>query len=199
MKRNKKEIRSVQDWFIIDEFLEEGVIKNKKNKYIKILKVSPINYHLKSELQKKAILNAYKTFLKGCNFELQIIIQSNKEDLSKHITKIKEQNKKEKIGNKENMVNLSKKYIQYINQKNREKLSSSKNFFILISSQKNNENNSFKIIQQELQEHFLKIKDLLSRCGNEVKEIKNKNELKKIYFSFLNIKKYFYEEKNNEK
>lgn len=196
MKKNKKETYSIQDWFIIDEFFEEGIVKTKKNKYIKILKVNPINYNLKSELEKKAILNSYKTFLKSCNFDLQIIIQSNKEDLTTHINKIKDQNKKEKSFNRENMINLSEKYIKYINQKNKEKLSSSKNFFILISFQKNNENNSYQLIKQELQEQYLKIKDLLSRCGNEVKEVKNKNELKNIYYSFFNIKKYFYEEKN---
>lgn len=193
MKKNKKETNSIQDWFIIDDFFENGVIKNNKNNYVKILKIIPINYNLKSELEKKAILNSYKTFLKSYNFEIQILIQSNKEDLTKHINKIKEQNKKEKNYNKENIKNLSEKYIEFIKQKNKEKISSSKNFFILINSQKNNDNNYKEIIQQELQEQFLKIKDLLSRCGNEVLEIKDKTELKKIYYSFFNIKKYFYE------
>ena len=45
---------------------------------------------MKSELEKEAILNSYKIFLKTCNFDLQILVQSNKEDLSKHISKIKE-------------------------------------------------------------------------------------------------------------
>ena len=42
----------------------------------------PINFSLKSELEKDAILNSYKLFLKTFNVDLQILIQSKKEDLS---------------------------------------------------------------------------------------------------------------------
>jgi len=53
-------------------------------------------------LEKSSILNSYKIFLKTCNFDIQILIQSNKEDLSHHISKIKnnvnnEKNEKKKI------------------------------------------------------------------------------------------------------
>ena len=51
-------------------------MENKK--YVKIAKIKPINFSLKSELEKEAILNSYKLFLKTCNFNMQILIQSNK-------------------------------------------------------------------------------------------------------------------------
>ena len=60
----------------------------KNGNYVKIIKVIPINFNLKSNLEKESILNSYKIFLKTCNFDIQIIIQSNKEDLTKHINKI---------------------------------------------------------------------------------------------------------------
>ena len=80
---------SVQQWIPIEEILENGIIKINKNKYIKILKIVPINYNLKSDLEKKTILNSYKILLKTCNFNIQILIQSNKEDLSQNISNIK--------------------------------------------------------------------------------------------------------------
>lgn len=193
MKKNKKEIYSIQEWIPIECFYENGIIKLKNNIYLKIIKINPINYNLKSELEKKSILNSYKSFLKTCNFDIQIIIQSNKVDLSKHINKVKEQNKKENSLNKNNMVNLSKQYINYINIKNKEKNSSSKNFYILIKSQKNPENQE-ETVFQDLKDKYLKIKDNLSRCGNTVEEIKNKKEIKEIYFSFLNVKNYLNKE-----
>ena len=188
MKKNKKQIQSVQNWIPIDAFFNNGIVKTKNNKYLKIIKIIPINYSLKSELEKKSILNSYKIFLKTCNFNIQIIIQSNKEDLSKHIKNINNQIKKEKQKNN-NIVNYSKKYIDFINKKNKEKNSSSKNFYILIDSQNNLENKENLIIQ-DLNDKYLKIKDNLIRCGNKVEEIKQKEELIKIYFSFLNLKKY---------
>ncbi len=193
MNKNKKQTSSVQNWIPIECFFNNGIIKLKNNNYIKILKINPINYNLKSELEKNSILNSYKTFLKTCNFNIQIIIQSNKEDLSKHINKIKNQMKKENNLNNINIVNLSQKYIEFINKKNKEKNSSSKNFYILIRSQNNNENQEHMIFQ-DLKEKYFKIKDSLSRCGNIVEEIKSKDELKEIYFSFFNVKKYLNKE-----
>lgn len=189
MKKNKKETRSVQDWIPVEHFFNNGIVKLNNNSYLKILKIYPINYQLKSELEKQAILNSYKTFLKMIDFDVQIIIQSKKEDISKHIKKIKEQMQKEKSLNNKNMVNLYEKYIEFINKKNKEKNSSSKNFYVLIKSQLNLENQE-NIIIQEMKDKYLKIKDNLSRCGNTVEEIKDKKEIKEIYFSFFNVKRY---------
>ena len=173
----------------IKNIYESGIIKTNKNKYIKILKINPINYNLKSDLEKKTILNSYKILLKTCNFNIQILIQSNKEDLSQHILQIKKN-----IQKKENkyLKELSENYINYINKLNLSKKSSSKNFYIIISNQKNLETEyieSKEIIKSELKENYFKIKECLSRCGNHVIEISNKKEIQKIFFSFLSTRK----------
>ncbi|MFR2197219.1 MAG: hypothetical protein ACLS5Y_06695 [Clostridia bacterium] len=49
------------------------------------MKVNPINFNLKSNLEKDAIFKFYKIFLKTCNFDIQILIQSSKENLDKNI------------------------------------------------------------------------------------------------------------------
>lgn len=139
MKLNK--INSVQEWLPYEEILPNGVIKLKDNSLVKILIISPINFNLKSNLEKESILNSYKLFLKTCNFNLQILIQSKKEDLSKHISKIEEINKKEI----NNLNLLSEKYREFIQVLNREKKSSSKNFYILIKEISQNKKNAFGI------------------------------------------------------
>ncbi|MBR3254912.1 MAG: hypothetical protein IKF97_01600 [Clostridia bacterium] len=182
----KQKINSIQEWIPIDYFLENGIIKLKNNKYIKIIKVNPINFNLKSELEKESILNSYKIFLKTCNFNFQILIQSNKENLSKNISIIKNnlKNKKEEFLN-----NIADDYIKYINSINSNKKSSSKNFYLIISSNEEQKNNE-DIIIEELNENFFKIKECISRCGNIVNGISNKNDLIEIIYSFLNSKKY---------
>ena len=95
--KNKQE-KSTQEWLPFEYILENGIIKLKNSSYIKIIKIIPINFNLKSELEKEAILNSYKIFLKTCNFNFQILIQSNKENLDKHISNINTQKiKKKKI------------------------------------------------------------------------------------------------------
>ena len=181
-----KKQNSIQEWITIEKFLENGIIKLKNNKYIKIIKINPINFNLKSELEKESILNSYKIFLKTCNFNFQILIQSNKEDLSKNISIIKNnlKNKKEEFLN-----NIADEYIKYINNINSIKKSSSKNFYLIISNE-NEEKNNEEIILEELNEKFFKIKECLSRCGNIVTGISSKKELIQIIYSFLNSKKY---------
>ena len=187
MKKIKKEI-TTQEWIPIDEILKNGIIKT-KNKYIKILKIAPINYNLKSDLEKQAILNSYKLFLKTCNFDIQILIQSSKENLEKNILNIQKN-----IQKKENkyLKKISEDYIEYINKINSNKKSSSKNFYIIISKKIPKEqefNESFEIIKNDLKEKYFKIKECLSRCGNQVIELNTKEEVLKIINSFLNTRK----------
>ena len=82
------------------------------------------------------------------------------------------------------MVNIFDSYINFIQDKNKEKLSSSKEFYIIIGSEKIPENQEEKIFL-ELKEKYFKIKDSLIRCGNSVYEIKEKEEIKNIINSFF--------------
>ncbi len=188
----------IQNWLPIEEIFENGIIKLKENNYIKIIKIIPVNYNLKSDLEKEAILNSYQTFLKTCQFDMQIIIQSNKEDLSEHIKKIRKQNEKQE---NKNMKLLCEQYIEFIQRKNLEQHSSSKNFFIIIQksnlSNKNSKTNFQEIIFQELNENYLKIKECLSRCGNLAISIDEPETIKTILKSFLgNIPNNIIEKEN---
>ena len=189
--KNKMEVKkiknlSVQKWLPIDEIYDNGIIKILKNKYIKILKIIPINYNLKSDLEKNKILNSYKILLKTCNFDFQILIQSNKEDLSQHNLNIQKN-----IQKKENkyLKELSKNYINFINKLNNSKNSSTKDFYLIISNQKNENLNSYEIIENDLKEKYFKLKECLSRCGNDVIEINNKKEILNLFYLFLNTRK----------
>ena len=187
IKRTKE--NSVQNLIPIIQIKENGVIKLKNEKYIKIIKVIPINYELKSELEKESILNSYKVFLKSCNFNLQILIQSKKENLEKHFF-ILEQEKKRK-DTKDNQIYND--YIKYIKKINSENKSSSKNFYIIIHQDgeyqnNNSQYNQEKIIIDNLSEKYFKIKESLTRCGNFIYEI-DKKETIDVLYSFFNYRK----------
>ena len=128
--------------------------------------------------------------MKTCNFDLQILIQSNKEDLSKHISCVKNSTNNEN----KTIKNISELYINYLNLLNNSRKSAVKNYYILIKKQqKNIDNNRIKnieeIIFEELNDDFLKIKETLSRCGNLVVDINNNDLCKNILFSFFYPKK----------
>ena len=179
--------KSVQEWLLFDRILDDGIFVS-NNRYIKMIKVFPINYDLKSDLEKESILNSYKLFLKVCDFEIQILIQSRKENFDSYIDKIKEQMKEEK---NEKISEISNLYIQYIQNLNQSQNSSSKNFYILISSQNENNENEFNIkqVREDLNNKYLKIKDSLSRCGNLIFDVSTRVEVEKIMYSFYNFRK----------
>lgn len=189
-KKKNTDFNSTQNWLEIEKILKNGIVKTKE-KYIKIIKILPINFNLKSELEKEAILNSYKIFLKTFNFKLQIIIQSKKEDLSKHVSCVEIQKNYE---NKK-IQKISQNYIEYINELNKKKKSSTKNYYIIIDSKITNNDieNHEEIACNELNEKYLKIKEGLSRCGNTVINIDKKEEIKNILFSFLNSQKFIFE------
>lgn len=176
-----KQIQSVQAWLPFESILENGIIKLKNSSYIKILEIIPINFNLKSELEKEAILNSYKIFFKTCNFNFQILIQSNKENLEKIISDINFQKNKEK----ENIKKISENYINYIKELNKNKKSSNKNFYIIIKNNIKDEKVEENVVE-ELNENYFKIKECLARCGNIVKDINKKENAKKLIQSFIN-------------
>ena len=178
--------QTTQNWLPFDNIYDSGLIVY-KNSFIKILKINPINYDLKSNLEKEAILNSYKNFLKTCDFDIQILIQSKKEDISKIISQIKNINEKN-----EKIQEIRENYIKYITQMNEEKNSSSKNFYIIIRKKvdilnKGTEDffNQEETAYEYLNECYFKIKETLTRCGNIVNEINSKQELINIFKSFI--------------
>ena len=144
---------------------------------------------MKSNLEKEAILNSYKLFLKTCDFNIQILIQSKKENLSKHFKNLKKNSEKEE--NKK-VQEISEKYIDFIKNKNEENKSSSKNFYIVVKYNFNSNQKEEKELIQNLafnylNECFFKIKESLSRCGNIVYEANSKKEVEEILLSFFKI------------
>lgn len=180
---------SIQEWLPFDEILDSGIIKLKNQHYIKILSVSPINYNLKSELEKQSIITSYELFLKTCNFDIQFIIQSNKEDFREYFSYLEKESKKE---NKTIQL-LTEEYIRYLKQLSSKTQSSSKKFFMIIETSEllAKQENSEKEALEELNEKYHKIKECLARCGNEVSDYTSKLQVYHILQSFFNKKEFY--------
>ena len=88
---------------------------------------------------------------------------------------------------KKYLNDFAKDYINFINEINSVKNSGSKDFYIIISNNRE-ENNWEDLIIEELNEKYFKIKECLLRCGNYVRNINNKKEAEKILYSFLNTR-----------
>lgn len=167
LKNKEKTENSFQDWLKIKE-IKTNVIKLQNGQAVRILKVLPINFNLKSQLEQKAILNAYKIFLKNLSSEIQIIISNKKTDVSKHFYEILKNTKENSP-----IYEMSQDYIALINSIISEKRTITKEFYIVIKVIENTEND------------VLKITEHLMNCGNLVEEC-SKTEIMLLLQNFLN-------------
>lgn len=156
--------KSIKNWFPIKK-IDNGVIETKNKEYIKMLEVLPINFELKSNFEKQAIIHQYKIFLKTCNFNMQILVQSKKNDLDSHIESILNVMKNEKS---ETLKNLSKEYIKNLKEKTIKSTITRRFFIVFIAEINGNKKLSKEIAIDDLKEKALKIKNTLEKCGNEV-------------------------------
>lgn len=183
-----KKFESTQSWLPYDKIFSNGIILY-KNYYLKILRIIPIGYDLKSNLEKESILSSYKVFLKTCNFDSQILIQSKKENLSKHFSKLKEQ---ENIQVNQSVSDIYQSYYSYISELNKNNKSSSKNFYMIVRYKLENfkleDSNKDREAMVNLNDMYFKIKENLSRCGNSVLDVNTKEEVEEILFSFYNLR-----------
>ena len=84
--------------------------------------------------------------------------------------------------------------MNFIKTKNEENKSSSKNFYIIVKFEPENQNKEYEEINfmktmanNYLSESYFKIKDSLSRCGNLVYDLNTKKEIEKVLISFFDF------------
>lgn len=192
--QKKENIINTIDFLEIEDVIEDILIT--KDKYIRVLKVQPVNYDLKSEFEKKSIIEAYKTVFKTCNFDFQILIISQKEKIDKNLellnqkllTKTDSLNKEKLFYKKEYEVEdlqkqeiflnrIYENYINFIKKINSDENITSKSFYIILCENKINE--------KESSFNFFKLKNnkKMKKQGNFLINKEEKNSL----HNYLNI------------
>jgi hypothetical protein len=76
--------------FLEIEEIRDGVIVLKNKSLRGVIMVSSLNFALKSEDEKKAILYQFQGFLNSLDFSVEILVQSRKVNMTGYLDKIKE-------------------------------------------------------------------------------------------------------------
>jgi conjugal transfer ATP-binding protein TraC len=98
---------SSKDWLPVKAAVN-GIILLKNGDYLKILEVLPINFKLRSKVEKRAIILNYREFLKACHYPIQVSIQCKKADIEPHIKRMEGYLKEE---SNDNVKSMGKGYI----------------------------------------------------------------------------------------
>lgn len=161
----KNKYGDIKTWIPIKSIKDDAICL-KNGRKVKLFKIEPINFELKSEREQINILEMYKLFLKSYSSDLQIIIQTDRVDLEDHIKSI-ENFKKEKL----ELSEMADDYIKMVMKISQKRESISRKFY-LITNGKNE-----KALKQ------------IEQCGNILIEC-NQDEIVSIlnrYFSKYSI------------
>lgn len=168
---NKKELNDTIQNLIPIKKIDDGSIMLNDGRRITILKVEPTNFKLKTQLEQKAILEGYRLFLKRCNFNMQILMQTQKRELNEYIKNLKEISYKEY-----ELKGMLEDYINFLNEISWNKEIFSRSFYILVET-----------TNQDERDIIAKITENLNACDNEVK-VCNFSEIVKVFKSYLSKK-----------
>ena len=150
-------------------YLRDGTVLN-------ILKIEPINIKLKSLAERNAVFESYKYFLKSCDFNFQIFVQTEKTNVEKHIDEIRKS-----MSCEPEISALAEDYLNLIKDISNVRGSISRKFYIIFKAKLDEEENRV----QKVVEGLKSTGNLATQCSNE--EIKKiikecyKVSLEKLY------------------
>ena len=120
---------STQSFVPIKE-VRDGIIVEKDGGMRGILLASSLNFSLKSEDEKNAILLQFQDFLNSLDFSVQIVVQSRKLDIRPYLALLEKQEKEQQI---ELMKVQTREYIEFIRSFTESTNIMTKNFFVVVS------------------------------------------------------------------
>ncbi len=123
-----KESQPTQQFVDIEE-IRNGIVVLKNGSLRRVLLVSGINFELKSEEEKNAVLGAYQNFLNSLDFSLQIVVHSRKFNIEKYIKNV--ESRLEQEGH-ELIREQTTEYLNFIKSFVQDNAIMSKNFFVIV-------------------------------------------------------------------
>ena len=182
-KKTMMTIQSTQSFSPIQD-VSEGIIITKDRRFIKILEISPINFLLRSEDEKRDIIANFDATLRIMPVTIQFKVISRKTDVTRLIKGIEkdietEQNK--------NCRTLQKEQIDLIKSVS-SKEGVSRRFFIIFEYSESvglKKTPSFYEIKADLDTTALRIQNMLFRCGNEVMPLENDEDICEVLYTIM--------------
>lgn len=115
--------------FVPIKEVRDGVVLLKDGGMRSVLLCSSLNFSLKSEDEKRAILYQFQDFLNSLDFSIEIVIQSRKLDIRPYIALLETQEKNQV----NNLMKIQvKEYIQFIKNFTESTNIMTKHFFIVV-------------------------------------------------------------------
>lgn len=153
---------------IVDvEEIKDGIIKTKDGRYIKVVELEPINFHLRSEKEKNEIIFSFASYLKIAPVKIQFKVLTRPANIDNFVNILSNDIKNEK---NEKCRELQQDYLQLIcNVGLKEGVT--RQFFIIVEySTRVGQSNNYDEIRYHLATAVKTIENYMRRCGNKIVE-----------------------------
>jgi len=120
---------STQEHLPIED-IQNNLVILKDGSCAMVLKVSSLNFDLLSEKEQDAIMNAYGALLNSLSFPIQIVIRSQKKDISSYLEILKKQ--EEKTQTNPLLKNLISSYQKFVAEMVKKNNVLDKKFYVII-------------------------------------------------------------------
>ncbi len=171
------------------EQIKDGIICTKDGRYVKILEVLPVNFHLKSPLEQETMIYYFASYLKIAPDNLQILVRTQHADIDAYCENMEAcYNREENSNCKEMILETAQTANRYV-----ENEAVSRRFYLAFSCAGQAED--FQQIANELEERAETARQYLDRCGLEVLRPEEENQALFDLFASMyhrpKIKKYW--------
>lgn len=193
---------ATQEFVPIDD-VRDGIVVLKDGGMRGVLMASSINFSLKSEDERQAILLQFQDFLNSLDFSIQIIVQSRRLDIRPYVALLENRQKEQ---TNELMKIQIEQYISFIKSFTESTNIMSKNFFIIVpydsaiisskanplsgifnKNQKSNEQKEedFEEKRNQLEQRMGVVEQGLVRCGVRVAKL-GTDEVVELFYKIFN-------------
>lgn len=148
--------------FVPIKQIKDGIICTKDGRYVKVLEVLPVNFHLKSSMEQETMIYYFASYLKISPDHLQILVRTQHADIDAYCANMEVCFNREQNQNcKEMILETAQTVNQYI-----ENEAVSRRFYLVFSYEGQSED--FWQISEELEEDAETARQYLDRCGLEM-------------------------------
>ena len=178
--------KNAQDFVDVQE-IKDGIVITNDNRYVKIIEITPINFHMRSIRERNLIIQSFMGWLKIAPTKIQFKVLSFPADINNHVLGLKQDMENE---TNEKCRELQEDYLSLICNVGLKEGVTRRFFIIFEYEPKEVFGNNFEAAAKDLESSVQTVKNFLKQCGNKVIEHEDEDYfLCDLFFSIYNRSK----------
>ena len=159
---------STQKWIPVQD-IRDGIIITKDGRYVKVLEVMPVNFHLKSHIEQQNIIYYFSGYLKVAPDSLQIKIITQKADIAGYEKRMWEFYEKEPVANCREMIEDNIGEVRYLAANE----AVTRRFFLIFQHEARMKTRAATVeaIAERLRDEEQTARRYLDMCGLQVRDV----------------------------